>query len=312
MKEVEEKLIRKIKGYISEEIKRILLNEENSINREVEGEATEIFDIVSKHKFTEDEKGYDEYYKCDAYNFSIRREFKGCTIDYNFTYYPNEDGVERQMNCNSYVFSKTLAMVNINYELKDGCLTWGDLYDSIQHELTHVLKGIFSFEKNRRYEPKAGNMIVATNTFCNSNNEYERIIGNVFYMGLNDEQDAYINGLYASIKKNLANGILPNQFIKETPLYKKVYWLVNIRENLDSYFSNEEFINALNRFSQMSRYKKPITKELFLKKINYILVRIKSKFLNMIEAYKKYVTVSGLMIRGDIVSMIVQQFLNFK
>lgn len=285
----------------------------NSINRDVEYEATEVFNIASSHKFTEDEKNYDEYYKCDTYNFSIRRKFQGCTIDYNFTYYPNEDGTEKQVGCNTHFSSKTSAIVNINYELKDGCLNRGNLYDNIQHELTHVLKGIFSIKKGWwDVESNMENMLVAIKTFYNSNNLYYEIIGYVFYVGLNEEQDAFVNGLYASIKYNLANGVLPNQFIKDTTLYNRMRELIIIRENLDKCFSNNEFIEALNRFSQMSRYKKPITKELFLKKINYTLNRIKSKFLNMIKAYKKYVTVSGLMIRGDIVSMIVQQFLNFK
>ena len=38
----------------------------------------------------------------------------------------------------------------------------------------------------------------------------------------------------------------------------------------------------------------------------------KSKYLNMIKAYKKYITRSGMMIRGDVISILANRFSFFR
>ena len=127
-------------------------------------------------------------------------------------------------------------------------------------------------------------------------------------MGIEDEQDAYINGLYAKIKEVLPKGFNPSEVIKDSTLYDKVIELLNIRNNIDSYFNNAEFIKALDIFKNMSNYKNGLTRETFIKKINHTLERIKTKYLNMVKVYQKYMMRSGIMIRGDVISILANSF----
>jgi hypothetical protein len=255
---------------IREEVRKVILNEENSINGDVDEEAYNVYKIILSHQFSKNEKLKDANYGCDVYQFSFNRNFQSCNILYTIKFFDYRDGVAHNLDSGSVVLSKTSAFININYDLECGSLSRGDLHDSIQHELTHVLKGIKVYDKNRNYEPKALSVIQIADAFYNSKDEYEKAIGCVFYMGLNDEQDAYINGLYAQIKNNLHNGALPRHFIKQTPFYQKVGEIKSIKNNIDSYFSNENFLCAVERFKRQSKYKKPITKDLLINKINYI------------------------------------------
>ena len=298
-----------IREAVTKEIQNVLLNEENSINKEVDEEAKEVYDIICGHKYTEDERVNDDI--CDdVYQITLKREFLGKKIIYVVKYYVFNDDKRHNLDCGCSVIDKYGGTIYINYDLECCPMSYGDLHDSIQHELTHTLKLMMSFGKTPKYRPLNGNIVSAINAFYSSSNEYEKAIGCVFYMGLNDEQDAYINGLYASIKEGLLNGVQPCDIVKQSPLYQKVRELIEIRNNLDSYFSNEEFLKAIALFKQYSKYKNGLTKETFLKKINYTLERIKKKFFNMLKAYQKFMARGGAIVHGDIIGLIIQQFLS--
>ena len=298
-----------IRETVTREIQSVLFNEDNSINKEVDEEAKEVYDIICDHKYTEDERVNDDI--CDeVYQITLKREFLGKKMLYIFRYYVFNDDKRHNLDCGCSVIDKYGGTVYINYDLECCPMSYGDLHDSIQHELTHILKLMMSFGKNPKYRPLTRNIVSAINAFYASSNEYEKAIGCVFYMGLNDEQDAYINGLYASIKEGLLNGVQPCDIVKQSPLYQKVRELIEIRSKLDSYFSNEEFLKAIALFKQYSKYKNGLTKETFLKKINYTLERIKKKFFNMLKAYQKFMTRGGAIVHGDVISLIIQQFLS--
>ena len=289
------------------EVRAKLLTEENSINKEVDAEANDVFEFILKHNYDENEivaekEGYV------IYQMKFQRIFMGCTIDYIVNYYDYNDGEKHILDCYSMPISEECGTIHIEYELERGSLSLGDLHDSIQHELTHILKGIKCYGKDKKYRPSARYVFNTANAFYQSKNIFENIIGCVFYMGLEDEQDAYINGLYAKIKEGLPKGFTPSEVIKDSALYDKVIELINIRDNIDSYFANDEFIEALHNFKMMSNYKNELTKETFIKKINHTLQRIKTKYLNMVKAYKKYITRSGMMIRGDVISILANSF----
>lgn len=299
---------RMIREAVVREMRKILLTEEYTINKEVDDEANEVYNIICDHKYTEDERINVEGCK-EVYQMTLKRDFLGRKITYIVNYYVYNDGVRHNLPCQSSVIDKYGGIVNINYDLESCPMSYGDLHDSIQHELTHVLKQLISYSKKPIYKSRVRNMIPVINDFYCSNDKYAKVIGCVFYMGLNDEQDAYINGLYAGIKNALTNGVQPYEYVRKSELYQKVHELIEIRNNLDSYFSNEEFLKILDLFKQYSNYNKGLNKETFLKKINFTLDRIKKKFLTMIKAYQKFLTRSGIVIHGDIVGLIVQQFL---
>lgn len=289
------------------EVRAKLLTEENSINKEVDAEANDVFEFILKHDYNENEivaekEGYV------VYQMKFQRIFMGCTIYYIVNYYDYNDGEKHILDCYSMPISEECGTIHIEYELERGSLSLGDLHDSIQHELTHILKGIKCYGKDKKYRPSARYVFNTANAFYQSKNTFEKIIGCVFYMGLEDEQDAYINGLYAKIKEGLPKGFTPSEVIKDSALYDKVIELINIKDNIDSYFANDEFIEALDNFKMMSNYKNELTKETFIKKINHTLQRIKTKYLNMVKAYKKYITRSGMMIRGDVISILANSF----
>jgi 8-oxo-dGTP pyrophosphatase MutT (NUDIX family) len=298
----------KVEHFIKKnEIRESLLTEENSINKEVDNEANEVFEIITNHKYKENEV-VEKDEKCVVYQMFFQRNFLGCVVDYNVRFYEYNDGEKHELECHSIPMSNKCASVYINYEWERGFLSLGDLHDSIQHELTHIFKGVKCFEKDERYYPVATNISNIANYFYCSNDKNMKAIGCVFYMGLEDEQDAYINGLYAKIKEGLPRGFTPSEVIKDSALYDKVIELLNIRNNIDSYFNNEEFIKALDMFKNVSNYKNGLTSETFRKKINHTLERIKTKYLNMVKAYQKYMTRSGMMIRGDVISILANSF----
>ena len=289
------------------EVRTKLLTEENSINKEVDIEANNVFEFILKHNYDENEI-VDEKEGCVVYQMKFQRMFMGCTIDYIVNYFEYNDGEKHALDCYSIPISEKCGSIHIEYEMERGALSLGDLHDSIQHELIHIMKGIKCYGKSKKYRPLARYIFDAANAFYKSNNSYEKIIGCVFYMGLEDEQDAYINGLYAKIKEGLPKGFTPSEVIKDSALYDKVIELINIRDNIDSYFANDEFIEALDNFKMMSNYKNELTKETFIKKINHTLQRIKTKYLNMVKAYQKYMRRSGMMIRGDVISILANSF----
>lgn len=298
-----------IREAIAREIQDVLLNEENSINKEVDKEANNVYNIICNYKYTEKERVDDD--ACDTvYQTTLKREFLGKNILYVVRYYVFNDDKRHNLDCACSVIDKYGGTIFINYDLECCPMSYGDLHDSIQHELTHLFKLIMGYGKSSRYKPISEKIVPLINDFYNSPNKFKKVIGCVFYMGLNDEQDAYINGLYASIKNALLSGIQPNEVVKESPLYQKVRELINIKNNLDVYFSNEEFLKYVEIFNQSLKYNKALTKETFLKKINYILERIKKKFFNMIKAYQKFILSGGMIVHGDIVGLIIQQFLS--
>lgn len=296
------------KHFINEnEIEESLLSEENSINGEVDKEASEVFNFIINYKYSPNEITHRDEEKT-IYEISFKRTFMGCVIDYYIQYFVYNDGECHDMDCYSIPMSNKFASIHIEYDRERGFLSLGELHDSIQHELTHVFKGIKGFENNKDYGSKTLYIANAANYFYCSKNKYMKAIGCVFYMGMNDEQDAYINGMYAAIKESLPKGVSPDEIVRRSQLYDKVIELINIRDNIDAYFSNSEFIEALKMFKNTSKYKNGLTKETFLKKINHTLVRIKEKYLNMIKAYQKYITRSGMMIRGDVISILAKSF----
>lgn len=298
----------KVEHFIKKnEIRENLLTEENSINKETDNEANDVFEFILKHNYDKNEV-VDKKEGCVVYEMKFQRVFMGCTIDYTVKYFDYNDGEKHVLDCYSMPISDKCGSIHIEYEMERGALSLGDLHDSIQHELTHIMKSIKCYGKYRKYRPLARYIFGAANAFYKSNNLYEKIIGCVFYMGLEDEQDAYINGLYAKIKEGLPRGFTPSEVIKDSALYDKVIELLNIRNNIDSYFNNEEFIKALDMFKNVSNYKNGLTSETFRKKINHTLERIKTKYLNMVKAYQKYMTRSGMMIRGDVISILTNSF----
>ena len=296
------------KHFINEnEIEESLLSEENSINGELDKEASEVFNFVINYKYSPNEIVHRDEEKT-IYEISFKRTFMECVIDYCIQYFVFNDGEHHEMNCYSIPMSNKFASIHIDYDRERGFLSLGELHDSIQHELTHVFKGIKGFENDMKYGSKTLYVANAANYFYCSKNKYMKAIGCVFYMGMNDEQDAYINGMYAAIKENLPKGVSPDEIVRRSQLYDKVIELIDIRDNIDAYFSNSEFIEALKMFKKASKYKNGLTKETFLKKINYTLARIKEKYLNMIKAYQKYITRSGMMVRGDVISVLAKSF----
>lgn len=303
----EDDIDKEIKEAIVREIEDVLITEDNSINKDVDKEANEVYDIICKHKYTESERVKNDI--CDeVYEIMIKREFLGKKITYDVKYCVFHDGERHNLDCWSLVSDNRGGTIHINYDLECCPMSYGDLHDSIQHELTHALKSIYSFEHDETYRPATMNLIPLINMFYCSDDKYAKAIGCVFYMGLNDEQDAYINGLYAGIKNAIINRVQPYEYVRKSELYHKVRELIEIRNNLDSYFSNEDFLKMLDLFKQHSHYKKGLNKETFLKKINYILDRIKKKFFNMLKAYQRFIYSGGMIIRGDIIGAIIQQF----
>jgi hypothetical protein len=298
-----------LKTLIKETVQKKLLKEENSINREIENAAYQIYGFVLEHHLDESEK-VEENNDFALYKFDKIFKFFNTKIFVFFEFRKYKDG-NKIVDCDSTsaTSSGKGATMTIRYNTTKGTFSCGELYDSIQHELTHIFKETKPFQKNPSYwAPKALRVSSISGSYYRSKNKYQKIIGTVFYMLLKDEQDAYINGLYASIKNNYMNGIMPYKTIGQSPLIAKIKELLDIKEMLNELFADQKFINELNYFEKNIHYYKHLNKTEFEKKIDIIIERLCIKFANMIKAFQKFLLNSGMRVNGKLNNLTLSMF----
>lgn len=305
---METKTEKYLKNIINETIKSII-EEENSINSDVDNKSNEIFNtIVSRYKKKEKDNSLyqseiDQYKTNDGYKYEISDKFLECKFRIYITFlnYNNSQTMEEGTGRN-YPFSwgnSTFLPMNKNDNsiyIYCSCINGNynrfELYDTIQHELQHMLKTI----KNNRKLPNLNFINIARN-YYNSKNDNQHKIGAVLYLTSEEEQDCFINGLFAQLKADF-----PTQdwqiinICENSEIYKIAEELLYFKTNYNNYLNNPEFIKEISKLEQDKRI--DINRSSLRKRIDLILLRLEKKFKNMLKYYRKWCYSNGY--RGEI------------
>lgn len=208
-----------LKSIIREEINR-LMTEEMSIADEVKVFSNEIINNILNHK------NYD--FIIDFFNLG----------EYRIIYTPTNDDKNGATN----IKQKTIT---INTPIVNNKIVEKDLYDVVYHEIEHLFQ-VSKMEETENGTNKSFNKVYITAIkICNDENAsyYEEELGRYVYCCSTLEQDAFVNGLYATLSN--ANIISKNQEvdeIKQSQAYRALMTIRDIRN--DIYDNMYEYKNA--------------------------------------------------------------------
>lgn len=284
---------------ITENVKRIsLISEENTINREVEVKSEEICNKIEKLKIYKECNLAQETEKYKKYTYSFSDSFCNKNVSWSFTFidYKNDDDYKTEIeNNNQYSEGRSASSgrngnIWISVNCCNGWINYSELYDTIIHELNHIYKA-FSAKKY------LGNLSFNSlaQMFYNSTEEYEHKIGCVLYMMMEDEQDCFINGLYAQFTTQLP--IYDDDFyriIENSSFYNIIEGLGDLKKNYNNYITDQNFINAINKCSQIAnKYNLKMSLKILRRHIETTTSRIQEKYNNMLNHYFEYLGKRG-------------------
>lgn len=289
----------RIERKIRDDIRQIL-TESNTINDEADIVADEIYRAIRYQKFDKTKIVKKEIQKemngknikLKEYYFSINSTFKQkpilttvyifqFPIDEDYDFFIESGGKPCIGNSNSYKGKQNFLTIYCYVSPK--YIDYGELYDTIQHELSHLGKTILAGKEMEDY----GLISYATTILCSTNaNQYQELIANICYIGRQDEQDAYINGAYGYLKEKMPIG--GNEIIKclrRTTLYERIDFLERTIKNEKTIFKNTEFIKTLQNIPQ--QYGLTLSK--LRGWLHHGLKRLKRKTANMLSHYERFV-----------------------
>lgn len=289
----------KIEEKIRNDIKQ-MLTESNTINDEADTAADEIYRAIRYQKFDKSKVTKKETQievngkeiNLNRYQFSINTTYKQrpiLTTVYVFQFPTEEDydlfiengGEPCEGSSNSYKGRQNFLTIYCYVSPK--YIDYGELYDTIQHELSHLGKTILAGKEMEDY-----GLINYAATILHSSDTtyYQELIANICYIGRRDEQDAYVNGAYGYLKEKMPIG--GNDIIKclrETTLYERIDFLERTVKNEKTIFTDKDFINTLHSIPQ--QYGLTLSK--LRGWLHHGLKRLKRKTANMLAHYERFV-----------------------
>lgn len=238
--------------YLLNEIKNSLLEGKtyndvcNMIVEElgVHDEVTKIsFDIMEKLK--EDLKKRQKCYYSDIPGashkdgrFNFEALGKTIVIDYTFINYRDETYKKRYSNLipnkKKNAFTRSNLVLSLTVEAVSGYIDIYTYADTIQHEIQHFFqedKIGYSFGSTTWYK-------IATKCKQRPSGSLTYMIGDIIYLSLQCEEEAFTNGLYASLVYNYKHKNKPTiEVLDNSPIYNA---LLKMRKEVDILLQNKE------------------------------------------------------------------------
>lgn len=297
--EEETRIEKKIRDCISN-----YLNESKTINSEVEDISYKILQYIRKKKYTDK----DVIQKKINWNFNNKPiSMKG--IQFSF----QEKMQDKNILCNIYIYQfpaeedydifieKGGTPSNgsaYSYKGKNNFLkivvyrgpkyiNYGELFDTIQHEMLHLSKVIFAGKEMENF-----NFVSYISSLMNNENIscYQKIIANICYIGREDEQDAFVNGAYAFLKEKMpldGNDIM--MFLKQTQLYSFLEFLQRTVEKWDEFSNDANFIQCINNIPKIYKLTKTKIKSWLFQSHR----RLNRKTATMLKQYQVFLYSKG-------------------
>lgn len=188
---------------------RRVLNEELGINQEVYDASNQVFELIQNDLKKHNIQGVElsgvngKVYSNIVKSFMHNQEIK---VLYRFYYFDTENDylVYKKQNPSITQAETNVTdnadefLIKVNYVVCDGVLN-NMLFDHMQHEINHAFQQIISGKKYTYGQIRKKIEKLPKDAF--SDKEI-RCASFILYMSRNFEQDAFVNGLYASLMRD--------------------------------------------------------------------------------------------------------------
>ena len=285
---------------LREKIRKIIkeaLTEANTINNDVEEKALEIYNMVCKKKLTDD----DVTNKTSSDGaiqkiYSVHDKFLGKNILWTFrACMVNEDSYYEKLQQHETSFGTTytdgnkITFITITYYQTEKIFDKAEVFDSIQHELNHAYKALL-VGKTMENDQFCAYINTLVNLPPLKENYYQKIIGDICYIGRKDEQDSFINGAYAFLKEKQP---IETEDIKSTlehtTLYAKLKRITEINTQWTNLSKNIDFQKTVENIPKGFK----VDMQKLEKWTNSAIKRLQSKTGSMLTAYNRYLYGKG-------------------
>lgn len=285
---------------LRERIKKIIkeaLTEANTINNDVEEKALEIYNIVCKKKLTDSDvtnkmcsdgtvqKIYSIHDKFLEKN--ILWTFRACMVNED-SYYEKLQQHETSFGT-TYTDGNKITFITIAYYQTGKIFDKAEVFDSIQHELNHAYKALL-VGKTMENDQFCAYINTLVNLPPLKENYYQKIIGDICYIGRKDEQDSFINGAYAFLKeKQPIETEDIKSMLEQTALYAKLKRLIEIKTVWTNLSKNIDFQKTVENIPKGFK----VDMQKLEKWTNSAIKRLQSKTGSMLTAYNRYLYGKG-------------------
>lgn len=285
---------------LREKIKKIIkeaLTEANTINNDVEEKALEIYNIVCKKKLTDSDvtnkmcsdgtvqKIYSIHDKFLEKN--ILWTFRACMVNED-SYYEKLQQHETSFGT-TYTDGNKITFITITYYQTGKIFDKAEVFDSIQHELNHAYKALL-VGKTMENDQFCAYINTLVNLPPLKENYYQKIIGDICYIGRKDEQDSFINGAYAFLKeKQPIETEDIKSMLEQTALYAKLKRLIEIKTVWTNLSKNIDFQKTVENIPKGFK----VDMQKLEKWTNSAIKRLQSKTGSMLTAYNRYLYGKG-------------------
>lgn len=285
---------------LRERIKKIIkeaLTEANTINNDVEEKALEIYNIVCKKKLTDSDVTNKMCPDGTVQKiYSIHDKFLGKNILWTFrACMVNEDSYYEKLQQHETSFGTTytdgnkITFITITYYQTGKIFDKAEVFDSIQHELNHAYKALL-VGKTMENDQFCAYINTLVNLPPLKENYYQKIIGDICYIGRKDEQDSFINGAYAFLKEKQP---IETEDIKSTlehtTLYEKLKRITEIKTQWTNLSKNINFQKSVENIPKGFK----IDMQKLEKWMDSAIKRLQTKTGSMLTAYNRYLYGKG-------------------
>lgn len=285
---------------LREKIRKIIkeaLTEANTINNDVEEKALEIYNIVCKKKLTDSDvtnkmcpdgtvqKIYSIHDKFLEKN--ILWTFRACMVNED-SYYEKLQQHETSFGT-TYTDGNKITFITITYYQTGKIFDKAEVFDSIQYELNHAYKAL-RVGKTMENDQFCAYINTLVNLPPLKENYYQKIIGDICYIGRKDEQDSFINGAYAFLKeKQPIETEDIKSILEQTALYAKLKRLIEIKTVWTNLSKNIDFQKTVENIPKGFK----VDMQKLEKWMESAIKRLQTKTGSMLTAYNRYLYGKG-------------------
>ena len=193
--------------------------------------------ILRKGQEMFDVFGMTLFVKWEFYNFDDKK-----WLDKYYETIPKNDYFDDDKN----LMSVTLFGVS-------GDLNVRNCENTIAHEIFHNYKSFKPINQKERNLAKAANKVVS----AKPKSRYAELVGNIMYLLSKEEIQAFCNGAYAQIKKEILQGnrCSLEEFIENTILYENFITLDYLINDFKAHFNERIYNKCCNEIKALTNHK---------------------------------------------------------
>ena len=193
--------------------------------------------ILRKGQEMFDVFGMTLFVKWEFYNFDDKK-----WLDKYYETIPKNDYFDDDKN----LMSVTLFGVS-------GDLNVRNCENTIAHEIFHNYKSFKPINQKERNLAKAANKVVS----AKPKSRYAELVGNIMYLLSKEEIQAFCNGAYAQIKKEILQGnrCSLEEFIENTILYENFITLDYLINDFKAHFNERIYNKCRNEIKALTNHK---------------------------------------------------------